>query len=148
VPLVKAALRDALEVVFTSPDATAVDNAQAWADAVRVYAVGVEPAAVPPAVAAAANALAAALAGAFAASAAVPGMEAAFATFAAALGAAMAPAFVAVPPAGPVGFASLASGPMPDTAAAGADRIAGLIDTWIKTGTATPALGGAAVSWS
>jgi heme/copper-type cytochrome/quinol oxidase subunit 1 len=98
-------------------------------------------------VAAAAATLEGALATAFAASAAAPGMESAFAAFAATVGTGMAPAFVATPPAGQVGFATqfLAQ---PATHALAAAAISGLIDTWMKTGSATPSGGGAPVPWT
>jgi hypothetical protein len=75
-------------------------------------------------------------------------METAFTAFATAVGTGMAPAFVAVPPAGLVGFAAQFGGAMPDTHAEAGDVIATMIDTWMKTGTATPSAGGAAVLWS
>jgi len=87
------------------------------------------------------------LATAFASEDAVPGMETAFTTLGVAIGTGMAPAFTAVPPAGPVGWATLFSGTTDDTQEA-ADNIATAIDDWMKTGTATPSGGGSPVNWS
>jgi hypothetical protein len=75
-------------------------------------------------------------------------METAFTVFATAVGVGMLPAFVATPPATPVGFATQFAGPKPETHAAAASQISGIIDTWMRTGTATPSIGGAPVPWS
>lgn len=145
-PLAKPTLSSGLAELAADPPATAAGCAQAWADAVRAYAAAVVPASTT--VTAAAATLAGALSSAFQSSAAAPQMETAFTAFAASVGAGMAPAFVAVPPSGSVGFAAQFGGAMPATHAEAGDAIATRIDNWLKTGTATPAGGGAAVSWS
>jgi hypothetical protein len=145
-PLLPPTLASALADVAASPPATAAECAQAWADAVQSYAAAV----VPPSTTAAAagSALAGALVAGFAPPDASAAMSAAFTAFAATLGGGMAPAFVAVPPPSPCDFASLFAGPKPATHAEAGLAIATLIDTWMRTGTATPASGGAAVPWS
>ena len=145
-PLIASGLSSALAAVAESPPPSSAQCAQAWANAVQSYAAAV----IPPsaAVAAAGTALAAALVAAFAAPAAAPGMETGFATFGAAVGAGMAPAFVAVPPVVPVGFATQFAGPKPETHEAAGDAISGIIDAWMRTGTATPAAGGSPAPWS
>jgi len=75
-------------------------------------------------------------------------MEAAFTTLGAALGTGMAPAFIATPPSGAVGFATLFTPPFPTTHSAAAQAMADAIHTWTTTGTAVPAAGGAAVPWA
>lgn len=113
--------------------------AAAWAAAVGAYAQTVAPPLLQP-VAPAQAALEAALVSAFAQpfQSMVPALEAAFSTFAIALVPLMAPAWVAVPPPGPVGFAGLFSmQPMPETRQEGVERCATLIDAWMRTGTAT-----------
>lgn len=145
-PLIAASLSSDLAGIAESPPNTSAQCAQAWANAIQSYAAAV----VPPSttVAAAGSALAAALVAAFAAPAAAPGMEAGFAAFGAALGAGMAPAFVAVPPAVPVGFGPQFAGPKPGTHQAAGDAISSLIDIWMRTGTATPSGGGPAAPWT
>lgn len=133
-PLDPTALQSGLESVLASPPPTAAECAQGWADAVADWASGIVPASA--AVASAAAALASALASAFEAPSAVPGLESAFAAFAGAVGLGMA-GYTPVPPPAPVGFAAQFSGPHPPTHAAAAQAIAGLIDTWMRTGTAT-----------
>jgi hypothetical protein len=145
-PLALPALQAGLQNAFAEPPATVAQCAQAWADAVQAYAAAVVP--PSPQVASAAATLATALQSAFSAPDAAPGMESAFTNFALTVGAGMAPAFVAVPPPGPVGFPQQFAGPKPATHAAAAQAIATLIDTWMKTGSATPAAGGPPVPWS
>lgn len=146
--LSKASLKSALEAFFgnlPSP-CTHAACAQEWADALEDYASDV----VPPssAAAAAGAALQAALAAAFATPAAAAAMDAAFQTFATTLGAGMAPAFVATPPATPVGWPTLMLPPFETTHAGAAQKMADAIDAWMKTGTAVPSGGGAAAPWS
>lgn len=129
-----------------TPGATVPDCAQLWADAVKDYAASVVPPSTSLAVAA--SALEAAFTTVFAAPAAVSGLESAFTAFGASLGLGMAPAFVAVGPPGPVGFATLFTQPYPSTHAAAAAAVSGAIDTWMRTGTATPAAGGGPTPWS
>jgi hypothetical protein len=78
--------------------------------------------------------------------AAAAAMDGAFTAFGASVGLAMAPAFVATPPAGPPGFVALFATKR-SSADAGAAAVSGAIDTWMKTATAVPAAGGAAVPW-
>ena len=145
-PLAPSGLSSALEGIAANPPASVAECAQAWADAVGNYASGV----VPPSltVAAAKATLASALASAFAAPAAAPLMETAFTAFAATVSGGMAPAFVGTPPPAPVGFASQFAGPKPATHAAAGAALSSLIDTWMKTGTATPSGGGAPSPWT
>lgn len=109
------------------------------------YASGVVPASLS--VSAAGTTLATSLAGAFATPFAAPGMETAFAAFAASVGAGMAPAFLAAPPTRPVGFASQFAGPAPETHADAAASVASLVDGWMRTATATPSGGGPPTPW-
>lgn len=74
-------------------------------------------------------------------------MEAAFAAFAATVGSGMT-GFVATPPPSPVGFATQFALPPPATHAEAGEAIASLVDTWLKTGTATPSGGGSPSPWS
>jgi len=73
-------------------------------------------------------------------------VSAAFATFAASVGSGMA-GFTAVPPPGSLGVVALLATPQP-THADAAEEWATKIDTWMKTGTATPIPSGSAVNWS
>jgi hypothetical protein len=140
-------LKDDLKDLVTSPPPSAAAAAQAWATAVRSYAGGVLPVAAAPAVAAAAGVLQTALVAAFATPSAAAAMEAEFMAFGASVGLAMAPAFVATPPAGPVGFVTLFATKR-SSANAGAAAVSGAIDAWMKTATAVPSVGGAAVPWA
>ena len=149
-PLDPSGLEDDLEELAQSPGATIADCAQQWANAMQGYASGVVPASTQ--VAAAAATLQGALASAFAsvdAATTAAAMEASFLAFATTVGAGMAPAFVATPPPSPVGFAARFSAiPKPATHAAAAASFGGAIDAWMRTGTATPSVGGAPVLWS
>ncbi len=144
-PLNISALQNGIQTVSQSPAPDIAGCAQQWASAATQYATAV----VPPSltVSAAGSALTAALAGAFATPLAAPGMESAFAAFAASVGVGMAPAFVAAPPPRPVGFATQFALPPPPTAAAAASAVTTLIDTWMRSATATPAVGGSPVPW-
>lgn len=143
--LAAAALQSALQSIAANPPATVAGCATAWANAMQTYATPV----VPPSttVSAAAATLQSALVTAFSSPAAAPGMEAAFTAFATTVGAGMAPAFVATPPPGPVGFAAQFA-TFPATHALAAQQLRTLINVWMKTGTATPSGGGAPVNWS
>lgn len=135
-PLVSAPLASSLADIARNPPATAAQCAKAWADAVQSYSGGVIPASTT--VADACATLAGALSSAFAAPAAAPAMEAAFAAFAVTVAGGMAGAgFAGVPPAGPVGFAQQFASSKPETHQAAGNALATLIDTWLKTGTAT-----------
>lgn len=141
-----ASLASTLAGNFAAPGASVAECAGQWADAMVSYASAV----VPPSltVAAAGSALRGALAAAFATpGGAAPGMESGFLAFAATVGAGMAPAFVGAPPPAPVGFASLVGGLIPTHAAAAA-VVAGKIQAWFLTGTATPSVGGPPVPWT
>lgn len=141
-----AGLQGDIEDLAADPGDDIAACAAQWAAAVGDYASGVVPASTT--VAAAQATLEAALAAAFAQPAAAPAIETAFAAFGVTVGGGMAPAFVAVPPAVPVGFVAQFAGPKPTTHAAAALAISTLIDTWARTGTATPSGGGAPVPWS
>jgi hypothetical protein len=133
-PLALPALTSGLQSCFSSPPATALECARAWADAVVGYASGILPASTT--VTAAGDALAAALASAFQAPAAAPLMESAFLQFATTVGLGMA-GYAPVPPAGPVGFGPQFSGPHPTTHADAAQHIGTLIDAWMRLGVST-----------
>ena len=131
-----ATLRSGLRDLMESPADSAAGCAQLWADAVADWAADV----TPPSVGAEGGraALVSGLATAFDSPDAAPGMESAFAAFAATVGGGMAPAFTAVPPPMPVGFAAKFSGPRPQTHSDAAEEFATLIDSWFRTGTAAP----------
>lgn len=133
-PLDLSGLTSELESIASNPPEAVEDCASAWAAAVADYASGIIPASA--AVAGAEAALASGLTTAFSSAAAAPGMETAFTAFAATVGAGMA-GYTPVPPPAPVGFATQFAGSHPTTHAAAASAIASLIDTWMKTGTAT-----------
>lgn len=145
-PLLPTTLKQQLQALSEHPGSTIADCAKQWSDAVQAYAVGI----VPPSttVAVAAGALQGQLTSAFATLAAAPLMDQAFTAFALAVGGGMAPAFVAVPPPAPLGFATLFAEPYPSTAEAFAERMGTAIDLWMRTGTATPSIGGSPVPWS
>lgn len=132
-PLNPASLQSALETLFAEPPMTAAECAQAWADAVGDYASGIIPASTT--VPAATTALMAALQAAFESPSAPTDFDLAFTAFAATVGAGMLPAFSAVPPAAPLGVATLLATSSPTHAVAAAS-FASLIDVWFKTGTA------------
>lgn len=137
-------LQSAIFSVCESPAQTAAACAQQWAQAMGDYASGI----VPPSttVPAARSALAGSLAAAFATPFAAPGMESAFAAFAATVGAGQA-GFVPLPPPRPVGFAALLAVISPTHASAAA-AVASLVDTWMRSGSSTPVAGGSPVPWS
>lgn len=145
-PLIAANLQNALQSLSENPGATIADCAQLWANAVQSYASTVAPPSTT--IAAAGATLTAQLTAAFGQPAAAPAMDAAFTAFALTLGAGMLPAFVAVPPPAPVGFALLFAEPYPPTAAAFGQKMASRIDTWMRTGTATPVPVGSPLPWS
>lgn len=145
-PLNPSGLQTDLQTIAATPPATVALCAQAWANAMGAYTAAILPASTT--VNAAKATLQGALTTAFGSSAAAPGMETAFAAFATTVGAGMLPAFVATPPPAPVGFAAQFAGPKPPTHAAAAAQLKTLIDTWMRTGTATPSGGGAPVNWS
>jgi hypothetical protein len=132
-PLNSAALAQAL-LDLGDPETSAAAG-QAWANAMGEYAAEV----VPPSTSAAAAT--STLAGA------APLMEVAFLAFGATLGLGMAPAFLAVPPAAPVGFAAFLAVSR-DSREAAMQELAGLIDTWMRTGTANTVPPTTPVPWS
>lgn len=129
-----AGLQSDLLALFQAPPATALGCGTAWGDALEAYASGVVPASTT--VSAAAVTLRSSLAAAFATPAAAALFDAAFAAFAVTVAAGMLPLFTGVPPAAPLGVAALLVLTQPTHAAAAA-VFAGLIDTWMRTGSAT-----------
>lgn len=138
-PLDPDGLASALADIAANPPETSAGCAQAWADAMRDYASGVVPASAT--VSSAASALSSALATAFGSPLAAPGMETAFAAFAGTIASGMT-GFVGTPPPGPVNFATQFALPMPTTHAAAGAALAGIIHSWMTTGTATAAAPG------
>lgn len=133
-PLVLAALRQGLPGARGDYPASYDEAAHAWASAVRSWASGMVPTSTTVAVAS--LALERDLADAFAQRAGAAALEAAFARFARAVGLGMA-GYVAVPPPGQVGFAALFRGPPRVTRQDGIALVAGKLDVWMRTGTAT-----------
>ncbi|NRA02909.1 MAG: hypothetical protein HRU00_09940 [Myxococcales bacterium] len=119
-----------------------------WGDAMDDYAAGVVP--VCSTVSAAIATLKGAMDTAFqntVKATTVSALEAAFAAFGVTIGGGMAPAFTAVPPPGTVGFSGLMASDQSSQADMAEDW-ADAIDTWMKTGTATPSGGGSPINWS
>lgn len=143
-PLASSKLQSGILGVCSSPADTAAGCAQQWAQAMGDYAAGI----VPPSttVPVAQSALASALAGAFVTPFAAPLMEAAFAAFAASVGGGQI-GFVPVPPPRPVGFAALLAVIAP-THADAASAVTALVDSWMRSGSSTPLVGGSPVPWS
>jgi hypothetical protein len=133
-PLNPSGLQSALESLFADPPPSAAECAQAWSDAVASYAAGVIPASTT--VAAAAAALTAPLQSAFGSASGAPAFDAAFTSFAVTVAAGMLPLFTGVPPPAPLGIASLLSVSQ-ETHADAAAVFAALLDTWLKTGSAS-----------
>lgn len=71
-------------------------------------------------------------------------LEAALVSFATTVGNGMAPAYTATPPVSPVGISFSNMSDAQDAA----DAVIDTIDTWLRTGTATPSSGGSPVNWS
>ena len=143
-PLLVSELTIGLSAVASEPPSTVAACAADWAAAVEAFALGVVPASAT--VAAARAALEASLVGAFGTTDAAPLMETAFAAFAVTVGGGMA-GFVPTPPPAPIGLAAQFL-VHPPTHAAAATAVATLVDTWMRTGSATPSGGGPPVSWS
>jgi len=91
--------------------------------------------------------MAGALQTAFEGADAVAGFDAAFTAFAATVATGMLPAFTGTPPTAPLGVSTLLLAPQPTHAAAAA-TFASLIDTWMKTGSATSVPPGTVLTWS
>lgn len=126
------------------PTATAAACAQEWADALQAYAAGIVPASST--VAAAAATLSGALAGAFSGGSAAGPFDAAVLAFATTVGGGMA-GFTGTPPPAPLGVASLLGTMHTDSAVAAASW-ATHIDTWMRTGQATPVPSGSPNAWA
>jgi hypothetical protein len=155
-PLSPSSLQSELAALFANPpvvmDGDDVDYpasrlacAQAWADAMTAYASAVVPASAT--MVSASFTLVTLLASAFATGSAGAAVDSAFQSWAASLGVGMGPAFVAVPPPSPPGFAA-GLGTAQASHASAAAYWAGLIDSWARTATATPAGGGAPAPWA
>jgi hypothetical protein len=146
-PLDASTLAASLADVARNPGDTIPACASAWAQAIGGYASSVLPASTT--VSTAQVTLESALAGAFASPAAAPLMEVAMLAFGATVGIGMLPAFVAVPPAVPVGFVTFfATQPPPSTHEEAGAQLAALIDTWMRTGTANTVIPTTPVPWS
>lgn len=154
-PLDKPGLQSALATFFADPPIVVVGDevdvtasraacAQEWADALQSYAAGIVPASST--VAAAATTLAGALATAFASPSAATPFDVAITAFATTVGSGMA-GFTPVPPPAPLGIAAQLAVTQ-STHAAAAAAFATKIDTWMRTGTATPLPSGSPVNWS
>jgi hypothetical protein len=144
-PLVADVLKAQIMMFAQEPNfpANAAAAANSWASAVGTYATPITPPSLT--VAAAQAALMGSLTG-VSADAQNFGMvfPTAMMSFATLVGAGMAPAFVAVPPTSPL---NITLSENDDTDKAVGD-LATAVDSWLKTGTATPAAGGPPVPWS
>lgn len=118
--------------------------AQEWADAMESYASAIVPASTT--VTAAAATLSTSLASAFALADGRGAVSTAFSAFATTVGSGMT-GFTATPPPGSLGVTALTASAKATHALAAADW-SSAIDTWMKTGTATPSGGGSTVNWS
>jgi hypothetical protein len=118
-----------------SKGATAAACAALWASAFGTYAGSVVPASTT--VAAAEATLQSALAAAFASPSAAAAMDSAFQAAAVTIGTGMLPAFAAVPPPAPIGWATVLAEPYPADNAAAAAKLSTAIHAWMLTGTAT-----------
>jgi hypothetical protein len=134
-PLDSSLLSNKLAALFADPPADAASCGQQWGAAMKDYAASLVP--LSTTIESAAATLGGALGGAFANASAIGGLEAAFSAFGVAVALGQAPAFAGIPPAGLVGFAAQFGGPAPETHGAAASAIAGRIDAWMKTGSAT-----------
>lgn len=144
-PLNTAGLQEDLQELFSDPPDTTAACAASWASLMESYTQGVVPASTTVSVAA--GALETALLSAFQSETTAEDMETAFTAFATTVGTGMSPAFVATPPPGQVGFLS-SFGVVADSHSTAAANYATLIDTWMRTGTATPSAGGSPVNWN
>ena len=130
----KSQLATALQQIAENPPATHAAAAAAGSDAIATYAGDVIPATTTAASGAAL--LLSAFLSAFQSPDASLGMESGVLAYGATVGLGMLPAYAAVAPVAPVGFAALFAG-ISGNAAAAAQNVADSIDIWIKTGTAT-----------
>lgn len=134
-PLSAAALEESLTTLMTTHAATPAAAGLAWANAFGAYAASVVPASAT--VSAAQTALSAALGAAFGTPSAPAAMDTAFAAAGVTIAGGMAPAFSAVAPLAPIGWAMLLAKPYPATAAAAAAKVSAAIHAWMLTGSAT-----------
>lgn len=134
-PLNLPSLESALEDLFAEPPLTAAECAAAWADALEGYATGVVPTSTT--VASGNATLASSLEAAFGAEGgAAPGFDAALLAFATTIAAGMLPLYTGVPPAAPLGIATMLAASQP-THEAAAQAFAAHLDAWFRTGSAT-----------
>lgn len=161
-PLLVTTLAAAIQK-FTDPDFEGFEGfpeddaaaAAAWAAAIDTY-TGAGANIVPPSTTGvvARGALETALLGLSAPGAAIALFDVAFAAYATSLAGGMAPAFTATPPPAllsntpPTIAAVFAAGVAGADGATQAAAMALLIDTWFRTGTATPSSGGSPAPWS
>lgn len=134
-PLLISALQTGLPGAGEADYPTTIEGcAAAWRQAIEGWAAGI----VPPSttVGAAAAALEGQLVAAFTASS-LSAVDDALTAFALAVGVGMLPAYVAVPPAAGPGLVVLLRNARPPTRQAAIDLVAGTLDTWMRTGTAT-----------
>ncbi len=142
-PLDTPGLTSGLTTLFSGPPSGFDGCAEEWGDVVESYSTDIVP--ISTAVAAAVATLKTDLEAAFRAGQAdgtgvvlASQLETAFATFAATVGVGMLPLFSATPPPGLVGWLpALQETPFPETHAIAANKYSSLIDTWMRTGTAT-----------
>lgn len=139
-PLIVTTLQSQLQIHFDNPPQTTAQAAQAWANAIQVYAATI----IPPSStsAAAVQALQGALQGMDASGAAVGIFTAAFAAFGVALAGGM-PVGTgpAVPPPGPM----ILPVSLTDQSQVAALALATTIDIWMRTGLSAPP---ASLPWS
>jgi hypothetical protein len=153
------ALRNAFRVFmdssfgsFTGFPTTELDAATKWAAAVASYASGIAP--VTTTGAAAQAALQAGLSGMSAPGAGIAIMNAAFASWGTIIAGGMAPTMVGTPPplllavTAPTLLTLFANGVAGASAFSQCTTLSALINTWVRTGTATPSGGGSPVPWS
>lgn len=151
------ALETELLTLFASPPWVEIDGqldaaqtrsacAAAWADAMSAFVSTILP--LSSSVAAAALTLRGSLETAFATHSAMSAVDGAFQAFGATLALGMTPAFIGAPPPLAPGFEAAALEPFPSTHEQAAARWRARLEAWIRTGTATPAAGGAPVPWS
>jgi hypothetical protein len=131
-----AGLQGDLLALFANPSPDVTALAEQWRAAMVAYASGI----VPPSlnVTTAGATLKSTLIGIFGTTGVAQGaaMDAAFAAFAVSVAAGMLPTYTGVPPASPPGFVANLAPPFPTTHAAAVTKWAGILDTWMRTGTA------------
>lgn len=139
-PLIVSTLQIKLQVLFSDPPQTTVECAQAWSDAMQLYALPV----VPPSttVVAAVQALKGALSGMSVPGAAVQVFTAAFAAFGVTVAGGMP---IGTGPAVPPAIPFILPVAPTDQAQVAALTIATVIDVWMRTGLGAPP---ASIPWS